>query len=256
MFFKTATRHQIERFRQEPKRRSLTVESVTRLTPKMLRVTLTSPDLRDFVSLSPDDHIKVFLPDPKSPRGMEMRDYTPRAFDAARGALTIDFALHEAGPATSWALNASPGDRLDIGGPRGSSVAPDDFDHYLLIGDETALPAIGRMVEGLRAGVPVTTIVVVDGPQEAQHFETRADWRPVWVFRDRAQGDEGVLLREAARGWQAPEGDGYVWIAAEARAARLLRDYMLDERRHPKAWLKAAGYWVRGEAGAAEKFEG
>ncbi|WP_374544846.1 siderophore-interacting protein [Rhodoblastus sp.] len=256
MLLKTETRHQIQRFRQEPKRRLLIVESVTQLTPNMRRIIFTSPELRDFVSLSPDDHIKVFLPDPSAPRGTDMRDYTPRAFDPARGALTIDFALHDAGPATLWALAAKPGDRLEIGGPRGSSVAPDDFDHYLLVGDETALPAIGRRVESLRAGVPVTTAVMVEGPQEVQHFETRADWRPIWLFRAGQHCDDAALLRDALRHWRAPEGDGYVWIAAEARTARVLRDYMIEECGHPKAWLKAAGYWTRGKAGAAEKFEG
>ncbi|MGO9741429.1 MAG: siderophore-interacting protein [Roseiarcus sp.] len=128
--------------------------------------------------------------------------------------MTIDCALHEAGPATAWALAAKPGDALDIGGPRGSLVAPDDFDAYLLVGDETALPAIGRRVEGLRAGVAVTTVVVVDGPDEVQDFDTRADWRSIWLFRD---GDDGARLRDALASWAPPAGDGYVWIAAEAR---------------------------------------
>jgi NADPH-dependent ferric siderophore reductase len=255
MVLETSSRHRAERFRQEPKRRRLTVERATRLTPNMLRVEFSSPALSDFSSRSPDDHIKLFLPDPASPQGRCMRDYTPRAFDAARRQLTIDFALHDAGPATAWALSVKPGDTLEIGGPRGSIVVPDDFDFYLLVGDETALPAIGRRVEALRAGVAVTTAVVVDGPEEIQHFETQADWRPLWVFRSGEHADDAALLRRALESWQAPAGEGYVWIAAEARAARALRAYMLDERGHLKAWLKAAGYWVRGEAGATEKFE-
>jgi NADPH-dependent ferric siderophore reductase len=254
MVIHSAIRHRIERVRQEPKRRRLTVESVTQLTPIMRRVTLSSPELRDFVSRSPDDHIKLFFADAHAPRGEAMRDYTPRAFDAALGLLTLDFALHDAGPATRWALAAQPGDRLVIGGPRGSSIVPDDFDAYLLIGDETALPSIGRRVETLRAGVAVTTIVVVDGPEEVQTFATQADWTPVWAFRDGAHRDDGALLRDAARAWQAPAGDVYIWVAAEARVARLLRDEMLD-RGHDKAWVKASGYWVKGQAGAADKLE-
>jgi NADPH-dependent ferric siderophore reductase len=131
----------------------------------------------------------------------------------------------------------------------------DDFDHYLLIGDESALPAIGRRVEGLRGGVPVTTVVVVDGPEHVQSFETRADWSPVWAFRRGEHADDATLLRRALTGWAAPSGDGYVWIAAEAGVARRLRDHMLEDRGHPKAWLKAAGYWVRGKAGAHEKID-
>src|SRR6185436_499825 len=98
------------------------------------------------------------------------RDFTPRRFDVASGTFVIDFALHDAGPATNWAVAAKVGDTLEIGGPRGSAVIPDDFDWYILIGDETALPAIGRRVEELRQDVPVTTIVAVASLEETQTF--------------------------------------------------------------------------------------
>nr|WP_246251703.1 siderophore-interacting protein [Ancylobacter pratisalsi] len=39
--------------------------------------------------------------------------------------------------ASTWALAARPGDRLEIGGPRGSAIIPADFDWYWLVGDET-----------------------------------------------------------------------------------------------------------------------
>jgi NADPH-dependent ferric siderophore reductase len=129
---------------------------------------------------------------------------------------------------------------------------PDDFDYYLLIGDETALPSIGRRIEELRPGVPVTSVVVVDGPAEPQSFETKAKWTALWAFRNGAD-DDAALLRGALADWRKPDGEGFVWIAAEAMAARSLREHMIDERGHPKAWLKSAGYWLRGEAGASVK---
>jgi len=255
MLFMPEARHKAERHRQEPKRRLLTVETVTRLTPHMLRITFASPELADFQSRSPDDHIKLFLPDPVHPGQQVMRDYTPRAFDESRKILTLDFALHDAGPATAWALAARPGDALTIGGPKGSLVVADDFDYYLLVGDESALPSIGRRVESLRDGVPVTTLVVVDGPEDTQHFVTKSAWSPIWVFRQGEQDDDATLLRRALDAWKAPQGEGYAWIAAEARVARALRDTMLIARGHPKSWLKASGYWVRGQAGATEKLD-
>ncbi|PPQ37931.1 NADPH-dependent ferric siderophore reductase, contains FAD-binding and SIP domains [Rhodoblastus acidophilus] len=255
MLCRAETRHTVERLRQEPKKRLLTVESVARLTPSMLRLTFTSPQLADFVSHAPDDHVKLFLPDPNRPGETVLRDYTPRAFDAAGRRLTLDFALHDAGPATAWALKARPGDTLTIGGPRGSVVVADDFDYYLLIGDESALPAIGRRVESLRPGVAVASVVVVNGPEDVQTFAAAAHWTPLWVFRRGAHADDATLLRRALSGWAKPEGDGFVWIAAEAAVARRLRDYMIEDRGHPKNWIKAAGYWVRGKAGAHEKFE-
>ena len=256
-------RHRVERFRQEPKRRTLVVGRIEDLGPRMRRIEFTSPDLADFDSRSPDDHIKIFVADPADGGEVVMRDYTPRRFDRDTRRLTIDFALHETGPVTAWARDARIGDRLDIGGPRGSMIMPDDFDWYLLVGDETALPSIGRRLEGLRSGVPVTSIVVVDGPEDVQTFQAACAHRPIWVFRRDQSSvslatpidrDTSALL-SAVEAWNPPEGEGYVWIAAEAGVARTLRDHMLEERRHPKAWLKAAGYWVAGAAGASDKMD-
>ena len=175
----TMSKHAITRVRHEPRRRLLTVRHVERITPTMARVTLDG-DLAGFVSASYDDHVKVFfplpgdteptLPDP-APNGEANgaarspgRDYTPRRFDTGRNELIIDFALHDAGPATDWATQAKPGQQLAVGGPRGSFVVPDDFDWYLFIGDETALPAIGRRLEELRAGTRAIVVAAVTGP--------------------------------------------------------------------------------------------
>jgi NADPH-dependent ferric siderophore reductase len=249
-------RHRIEKVRNPTRRRRLTVVRSTYLTPKMLRIELESADLQDFASAGADDHIKLFVPDPSTPQGISARDYTPRAFDVVKGTLSVDFAIHDSGPATLWALGAQPGDTLEIGGPRGSTVVMDDFDWYLLLGDETALPAIGRRLSELRDGVPATVIVVADGPEEVQSFTSRAAVTPIWTYRHGTADDDATLLRDALRQWRKPDGDGYVWIAAEARVARLLREHMLEERGHPKGWIRAAGYWVRGSAGVAERFEG
>ncbi len=250
-------RHAITRVRRDTRRRLLTVTGVERLTPGMTRVHFASPDLHDFASPSPDDHVKLFFPIPDGDTAM--RDYTPRRFDARAGTLVLDFALHGAGsaigPATAWALRARAGDRLEVGGPRGSTIVPDDFDWVLLVGDETALPAIGRRVEALRPGVPVTTMVVVDGAAERQVFDTKAAWTPVWV--DRAGGrdgtgghDDAALLLRALAAHAPPSGDGYLWIAAEARVARAVRAHLAEVWRHPEEWTRASGYWVRGEPGA------
>jgi NADPH-dependent ferric siderophore reductase len=213
----------------------------------MRRIAFTSPGLHDFISPSPDDHIKLFLPDASSASGVCLRDYTPRRFDAGKHALTIDFAMHEAGPATAWARKAVPGDTLGRGLQSCRTI-------LISISWRATRPLFHPLaVEGLRSGVHVTTLVIVDGPEEVQHFQTFADWRPLWAFRGGKNRDDTALLQTAFAEWQAPAGEGYVWIAAEAEVARSLRDTLLNDRGHPKAWLKASGYWVKGKPGAADK---
>ncbi len=245
------SRHQITRMRHDTRRRTLTLAAIEALGEHMRRLVFTAPELHDFVSAAADDHIKLFF---ASDSGETvMRDFTPRRFDTAQGTLTIDFALHEAGPATQWARKAQIGDTLDIGGPRGSAVVPDDFDWYLLIGDESALPAIGRRVEELRAGVPVITLGVVNGAADEQHFAARAAWTGHWVHRAGTGADDASLLLDALAKLTLPGGEGFVWIAAETGVANALRAHVQDTLGHPREWIKASGYWTRGLADASDK---
>jgi NADPH-dependent ferric siderophore reductase len=244
----------VTRVRHELRRRILTVIEVQRLTPHMVRVHLTGEDLDGFTSLSPDDHIKLFVPTGVAGAEPEMRDYTPRSFDAATRTLTIDFAVHEAGPATAWALSVQPGDWVQVGGPRGSQVIAGPVPHLLLIGDETALPAIGRRIEEATFGAKITCLVAVPGVRDEQRFFTDADLSTLWVHRPVADAADPAPLLNALRALPLPEGT-FAWIAAEAQVARALRTHLLEERGHPLGWLKAAGYWVQGKANTTEKFD-
>lgn len=258
------TRHAVARVRHEPRRRLLTVRGVERITPSMARITLGG-DLAGFVSSAYDDHVKVFFPlpgrnEPTMPEqgpnapaqaeGAERspgRDYTPRRYDIGRNELVIDFALHDAGPATSWATQAAPGQQLAIGGPRGSFVVPDDFDWYLFVGDETALPAIGRRLEELRGGARAIVVAAVAGPDEEQKFDSQADVETVFVHRPPSRADDPAPLLDAVGALALPRsGDGYAWAAGESQTAKLLRRHLVDERGLDKARVKAASYWKRG----------
>ncbi|GFE76858.1 MULTISPECIES: siderophore-interacting protein [Novosphingobium] len=247
-------KHQINRVRHELQRRSLVVKAVEHVTPNMLRLTLGGEELSGFTSLAPDDHIKVFASEGEG-EGTAMRDYTPRRYDAETNELTVDFALHEAGPVTAWASGVKVGDEARIGGPRGSLVVPQDFDWWLLVGDETALPAIGRRIEELAPGTPVTSIVAVTGADEEQTFQTEANHEAIWVHRAAAQAGEAEPLLAALRRFVPPSGDGFIFIAAEGGVTRVLRSYVLEELGHVPQWLKASGYWVKGAADTTEKFE-
>jgi NADPH-dependent ferric siderophore reductase len=245
---------EIRRVRHETVQRLLTVAEVTDLTPKMRRVTLAGAELAGFSSPGFDDHIKLFFPGDGADRG-PMRDFTPRP-DAAAGILHLDFALHGAGPASDWAQAARPGHTLRIGGPRGSSIIPVDFDWHLLIGDEVALPAIGRRLEELPGGARAIVIVEVENAAEEQRLSSRADVTVQWVHRNgRAPGDGTQLLAALRDLTDWPPGDYFAWAAAESDVARAIRRYLMGERAATHGWVKAAGYWKRGAEATHERIE-
>jgi NADPH-dependent ferric siderophore reductase len=238
------------RVRHEPRRRELRVKGVEKIAAHLIRVTLGG-DLEGFTSLGFDDHIKVFFPDPSAPADGEplfvSRDYTPRRYDLAARRLEIEFAIHDAGPATRWAEQAQRGQSLRIGGPRGSFIIPiTTFDWHLLIGDETALPAIARRLAELPSGTRAVVVAEVDGSDDHLSFESAADVSVTWAHRgDAAPGASDVLAR-TLKTLPLPAGDYYAWVACESVIAKALRAQLIaDHGANPK-WMRAAGYWRRG----------
>lgn len=241
---------------EQARRRELTVAEKRFLTPNFLSIRFTCDDFADFVSASPDDHIKVFLPTGESrPSGKPlMRDYTPRSFDPESGEFVIEFALHDnAGPATRWALAARIGDKLQIGGPRGSVVIPSDYDWFWLIGDETAIPAITRRIEENPESA-IHAFIAVAGQQEEVPLSPPRSHIVEWIHRPAEQAGNPGALEQAIRSKDLPQGEGFVWIAAEAAVAKAVRDTVLAKG-HPAERLKARGYWVAGQADSTANFD-
>lgn len=260
------TRHEHRLVRHQLAMRTLQVLSAKRMTPHMQRVTLHGESLRDFISASPDDHVKLLFPNAKGelvlpslgPQGPEfppgtlpspMRDYTPRAHDVARNLLVLDFVLHGEGVASTWARQAQPGQRIGVAGPRGSFLLATDFDRYVLLGDETALPAIARRLEEMPAQARVTALVEIPQRDDRQDLATRADCQITWLERHGADAADSRLLERALRELQRQPGDTFYWIAAESRRVRAMRRYLIEQLGVPKEWVRATGYW---HAGASE----
>ncbi|WP_330207625.1 siderophore-interacting protein [Pseudomonas sp. AM14(2022)] len=253
----------IHRVMHEIKRRKLEVLRVVDLTPRMRRITLGGPELAGFISLGTDDHVKLLFPQNAEQAAAletmvlgagkdngplpEMRDYTPRRYDLDKLELDIDFVLHGDGPASTWAEQAKPGQFLHIGGPRGSMIVPDIFDSYLLIGDETALPAIARRLEGLASNRKALVVIEVENGAEQQVLESAAQVNVIWVLRDGGKDNLLTTVKEL----QVPKGNLYAWVATETKVSRQIRRVLLDEHGLNEQFVKAVGYW-RAEGSAEE----
>ena len=242
------TLRRVERVRHELKRRNLTVTNVEQITPHFRRITFTDESLGDFVSASFDDHIKVFVA-PADGGEPARRDYTPRSFDNAARELVIEFALHGEGPAAEWAAQAAPGHTLAIGGPKGSMIVPLDYDWHLLVGDETALPAVARRLEQLPAGAKAVVLLQAADAADRRQFRSAANVDLTWVSTD-------AQLLAAVRALALPEGDGYAWCAGEASCMAALRRELVEVKGHPRDAIRAAAYWKRGATAHHENLEG
>ena len=142
---------------------------------------------------------------------------------------------------------------LEIGGPRGSAVVS-GVKRWLLIGDETALPAIGRRIEESVADTVITAIAAISDQREEQSFETAATLKTRWVYRPLSDATNAEPLIAALAGIDII-AQTFVWVAAEASVVRAIRAFLVGERNYPLSWIKASGYWVKGKADTTEKFE-
>lgn len=238
--------------------RTVQVLDVEQLTPHMQRITVGGEALNGFHSGAPDDHAKLFFPNadgelamptpgpngPEPPAGKPPspgRDYTPRLHDAKANTLVIDFVLHGEGPATAWAAQARVGQTLGLGGPRGSFLVAGDYARYVLIGDETALPAIARWLEEMPAGRRVEVLIEIPEEGDRQALVTLADANITWLARNGVPAATSTLLEDALAALELDD-DSFYWIAAESVRTRNMRLY-LDGKGIAKDEIRAKGYW-------------
>lgn len=247
--------------------RLIEVVSVQDITPHMRRLTFTCQDLERFAT-DEDFHIKLYLPRaagtvpewpsvgadgiPRHPSGEAAaiaRRYTIRRIDTVSQTFDIDFVVHDsAGPGSGFAENAEIGDIIGMTGP-GGGAAPLDRDWYLFAGDETALPAIARILELLPDTATGTALIEVEDDAERQVLDTKADINVEW--RNRRQEDS--CLADVVRAVDMPK-DGrsiFVWAACEFTEFRAIRSYIRNDCRLRKDQHLIVSYWRRGEAETA-----
>lgn len=254
----------------------LTVRRVRDLTPRMRRITFEGGGLDRYAA--PDQiHCRLLFQakgtaEPEWPRlddngriawpeagRLASRIYTIRRIDAAEGALDIDFVMHAGtGPGLSWAAAAAPGDVAGILGPAAHGPRPAGW--HLLAGDETGLPGIARILEGLPASARGIALVEVADAAEEQAVAGPPGVEIRWLHRNGAAPGTTALLAEAVRALDLPpDRDGILfWCGAELSAYRDMRAHLRQEAGLAATQLVGFSHWRRGmseedivEAGAA-----
>jgi NADPH-dependent ferric siderophore reductase len=159
--------------------------------------------------------------------------------------LTLDFVVHgDSGIAGPWARNARPGDEVLLQGPGGGYRPDPAADWHLLVGDESALPAIAAAIEALPADAPAQVFVEVDGPLSEIELPVPAATQLTWVHRD---GEPvGSRLVEAVSGWSFPPGQPHAFVHGEAGFVKVLRRLLVIDRAVPRDRLSISGYWRHG----------
>lgn len=231
------------------------------VTPHMRRLTFSGNDIARFAS-DGNLHVRMYFPPegiekpewprpapdgrtlwPEEDRKPATRYYTIRRIDTGSGEIEIDFVLHDhAGPGAAFAMNAKPGAICGMAGPLGYNVRPAQW--LLLAGDETALPAIARILESL----PSTTrghafIEVADSADEIP-LTAPSGIAVTWLHRNGVSPGSTNLLIDAVLAVHWPDhSDVFAWAACEARAARIIREHLRKTRNLAREQHLVVAYW-------------
>jgi NADPH-dependent ferric siderophore reductase len=242
----------------------LTVTSTQWITPSLRRLWFHSDDLSEFAgSEHADRYVKlvfpkpgVELPEPLDLRALRgqlaaedmptVRTYTALFPDVDAGTVAIDFVIHgDEGVAGRWAAGAEPGDQLLANGPGGAYIPDPSADWHLLVGDESALPAITAALAVLadRPGtVPVRVVALVGSPEHQPALALPDGAEVTWVHRS-----AGGSLEDVVRALEWLPGRVHAFVHGEASMIMHgIRPYLLRERRLGRAQVSISGYWRHG----------
>ncbi|MCW2548155.1 MAG: siderophore-interacting protein [Mycobacterium sp.] len=249
-----------------PRSRVAMLTEVRRSEPigeSMIRVVLGGGELERFTA-SPytDSYVKlVFLsPGVEYPRPLDvnavktthaaedwprLRTYTVREWDSELHELTLDVVVHgDAGLAGPWARAVQPGDEVFLVGP-GGEYAPDlTADWHLLVGDESALPAICVALSSLPAAAVGHAFLEVEGPQGEVPIEAPAGVTVTWLHR--GGRPVGQLLVDAVSGLEFPSGQVHAFVHGEAGFVKELRRLLRVDLGIAREQLSISGYWRYG----------
>ncbi|GAC81358.1 NADPH-dependent ferric siderophore reductase, contains FAD-binding and SIP domains [Gordonia malaquae] len=243
-----------------------------------------------------DDWYQQWLDVPEDQRG-SMRTYSIRDVvvdDNGTTKLVVDFVLHLepglTGPAATWASRAQRGDTVLLMGPRrgrtdggGIEYAPGGAESVLLAGDETAAPAIARILEDAPSDLRGDAFIEVPTEADILPFAAPSGVAVHWLPRDGAVHGErlrpAVLEHldastagstadsvdapdEESLVWETPDfsglgeeiadvaepSDRYFWIAGESKVVTGIRRHLVKELGVHRSQVAFMGYWRHGVA--------
>jgi NADPH-dependent ferric siderophore reductase len=242
------------RKRRPPRR--VKVSRVQILSPAMRRITLTGTELQGFDVTDPASYMKLIFPEPgqleptrplpDGPRATSMRTYTPLAVRPDVQEVDVDFVLHGEGPASTWAAQAQVGQVLFLMGPGPGYKLQADAPAYLLIGDDSALPAFETILASLPATAKVQVLMEVADAAEERALPGPAQTAVQWVVRGPDNTQAGRALETALRQASPPAADARIYLACEAGAMRRIRQLLTDELDMARSQITGRGYWKLG----------
>ncbi len=250
------------------------VSRVERTTDNFVTVTVQGPDLAHFEFLGRDQCVRVFFARPGQerltlpeydgegwfPQYKQMpddvrpyvRNYTMRRFDPDTLELDIEFVAHgDQGPASAWALSACEGDELGLFPECIYYLPPTQAEWHLLVGDESAVPALLAILEQAPEDLRAQVFLEVPSAADVRPVRAPEATQVHWLPRQDPHATPGRLALSTVQSSDLPDGRPYCWVAGENGLPTGLRRTLVREHGVPKEDITFVGYWREGVAAIA-----
>jgi len=243
------------------------VRRVVDLTPHLVRITVGAEEFTELSFLGSDHYLRLLLPRPGQrepalpaseawwtemqamPAAVRpiLRNYTVRAVRPDRAELDIDFVRHgDVGPGSRFAGAARAGDRIGVI----DQGVLHEIDHraqdYLVIGDETALPAAAGVLADLGTGVRAQALLEIPSAGDTIDLPSAATVDVRFLVRSDPQARPGSVIVAALRQLRRPVAAPAAWIAGESRMATAARRHLVTSLGLPKSAICFHGYFRHG----------
>lgn len=242
------------------------VVAAERVSGSFVRVTFGG-GLDRFGPIGPDDFVYVLLPPPGQrdlPIDTSFRwtdydampeaarpvgaYYTVRQFRPGTGELDCDVFLHDpAGNVSAWAPHAKPGDAAALWGPRTAWHPPAATTDWLLVADETGVPALTAILEHRTPPTSVRAYVEVATTDDRVPLPRGERVEVSWLYRDGCDAGTTNLLADAVRRATPPSATTFAWGGAESRAVTAVRRYLRHDVGLDKEQVSMTPYWRHAE---------
>ncbi|GAA0999407.1 siderophore-interacting protein [Acrocarpospora macrocephala] len=255
---------------------TLTVQGRERISPHFMSITLGGDDFQHLEQSGYDQAGRLFFADPgqdevvlpssekwmlqytlqPAKRRPRVRSYSIRRLRPEISAFDIEVAIHEeqasdgpAAPGTAWALAAEPGDKVGFLDEGYCYVPTPGAAWQLLVGDESALPAILAILERSTDALPAEAFLEVPTSEDVRReVIAPAATRIHWLPRNEPSMRPGTLALQAVKDAQLPPGPFYTWTAGESSLPTGIRRHLVSERNVARSDIAFRGYWKYGRA--------
>lgn len=246
------------------------VSAARQVSPHFVRVTLAGEQLRHLRQLGFDQWFRLAVPTDEHTRFDKLpdtynlanylkfmatekatrptiRNYTVRAHRPELGELDVDFVVHGSeGVAGPWAASLPVGAQVGLI-DQGCGFTDPDATQVLLVGDESALPAVLGILRDLPRSAQGTALIEVPDALDEQPVVAPEGVRVQWLVRDQ-RARPGQLALARVKAITALDPGTVCFAAGEAGLATGARRHLVSQLGVPKAQVTFCGYWKQGVA--------